>query len=112
MSANELLASTAFWTAAVRAAENDRPNALFRAPWAAALAGSQGQAWIGMQAKAGAPWIGTLDDPQGFLAARGWTVSMTQAGQPDAHFGRWALPVLPVKMPDMLHNWFVTAQKS
>lgn len=69
------------------------------------------RAWIEMQARTGAPWIGTLDDPVGFLAERGWQASLTQAGQPDAHHGRWRLPVLPTMQPDFPHNWFVTAQK-
>ena len=42
-----------------------------------------------------------FDDP--------WTATLTQAGQPDANLGRWNLPVIPTKMPDMPHNWFVTA---
>lgn len=67
--------------------------------------------WVEMQAQQGAPWIGTLDDPVGFLAARGWDATLTQAGQPDANHGRWTLPVIPVSMPDMPHNWFVVAQK-
>jgi methyltransferase (TIGR00027 family) len=67
--------------------------------------------WIDMQAQAGAPWVGVLDDPVAFLAARGWEASLSQAGEPDAHHGRWALPVIPVTRPDMPHNWFVTAQK-
>lgn len=69
------------------------------------------KAWIEMQAKAGAPWIGTLDDPEAFLAKRGWQASLTQPGSPDANFGRWTLPVIPVKMPNMPHNWYVTAVK-
>jgi methyltransferase (TIGR00027 family) len=67
--------------------------------------------WVEMQAKSGAPWIGILDDPQGYLDARGWNVTLTQAGQPDANYGRWPYPVLPLMAPDMPHNWFVTAQK-
>jgi methyltransferase (TIGR00027 family) len=67
--------------------------------------------WIEMQATSGAPWIGTMDDPTGFLAERGWKAALTQAGAPDANHGRWRLPVIPVTMPDMPHNWFVTAQK-
>jgi methyltransferase (TIGR00027 family) len=67
--------------------------------------------WVEMQAKSGAPWIGFLDDPQGFLGARGWNATLTQAGQPDANYNRWPFPVYPVMMPDMPHNWFVTAQK-
>ena len=64
-----------------------------------------------MQAREGAPWIGTLDDPESTLASLGWTATLTQAGQPDANHGRWTLPVIPVKIPDMPHNWFVTAHK-
>ncbi len=69
------------------------------------------RAWIAMQAEAGAAWIGTLDDPVGFLAARGWDASLSQAGEPDAHHGRWTLPVIPLTLPTMPHNWYVTAQK-
>jgi methyltransferase (TIGR00027 family) len=69
------------------------------------------RAWIEMQAASGAPWCGSLDDPEAFLAARGWQASLTQAGQPEIHHGRWALPVLPVKMPGVPHNWLVTARK-
>ncbi|MFN8499045.1 MAG: SAM-dependent methyltransferase [Anaerolineae bacterium] len=67
--------------------------------------------WVEMQAQAGAPWIGVLDDPAAFLGGRGWNVTLTQAGQPDASYGRWTLPIIPTTMPNMPHNWFVTAQK-
>lgn len=67
------------------------------------------RSWVEMQAAAGAPWIGTLDDPVGCLAARGWQATLTQAGQPDASHGRWRLPVIPTAMPGMPHDWFVTA---
>lgn len=67
--------------------------------------------WIEMQAKSGAPWIGTLDDPEGFLAARGWQASLSQAGAADANHGRWPFPVIPVGMPGIPHNWFVVAKK-
>jgi len=67
--------------------------------------------WIEMQSNSGAPWIGTMDDPVGFLAGRNWRASLSQAGAPDANHGRWHLPVIPVNMPEMPHNWFVTAKK-
>lgn len=51
--------------------------------------------WVEMQAAAGAPWLGTMDDPVAALTGRGWTASLTQAGQPDADHGRWTLPVYP-----------------
>lgn len=70
------------------------------------------RAWVEMQAQNGAPWQGTLDDPVRFLAQRGWQAQMTQAGAPDANYGRWVLPVVPVTLPDFPHNWYVTAQKT
>ena len=77
--------------------------AMLTSPWT--------RAWVDMQAAAGAPWIGTLEDPVGFLAARGWQATLTQAGQPDASHGRWRLPVIPTTMPEMPHDWFVTAER-
>jgi len=67
--------------------------------------------WVDMQAQAGAPWLGTMEDPAGYLAELGWQASLTQAGAEDAHYGRWLLPVIPVTAPGMPHNWYVTAQK-
>lgn len=67
--------------------------------------------WVEMQADAGAPWIGTMDDPVAFLGQRGWQARLTQAGAEDANYGRWPFPVIPTTMPDMPHNWHVTAQK-
>jgi len=69
------------------------------------------QAWVDMQARIGAPWVGTLDDPESFLRTKGWQTTLTQAGQPDANYGRWTLPVIPTKLANMPHNWFVTAMK-
>jgi methyltransferase (TIGR00027 family) len=68
--------------------------------------------WVDMQAAAGAPWLGTLEDPVSFLAARGWTARLSQAGQPEASHGRWTLPVVPVDQPDFPHYWFVTATRA
>jgi methyltransferase (TIGR00027 family) len=67
--------------------------------------------WVEMQANLGASWIGTMDDPEGFLTRRGWKATLTQAGQADANHGRWPFPVIPTTMPDIPHNWFVTAQR-
>jgi hypothetical protein len=68
--------------------------------------------WVEMQAEAGAPWIGTMDDPVGCLAERGWQANMTQAGAADANYGRWIFPVIPTTMAEMPHNWYVTAQRA
>ena len=45
-SPNQLLASTAAWTAGVRAKESERDDHLFFDPWAEALAGEEGMTWI------------------------------------------------------------------
>jgi len=65
---------------------------------------------IDIQANSGAAWICTLNDPIGFLATRGWKTTLSQAGAADANYGRWHLPIITVTLPDMPHNWFVTAQ--
>jgi len=67
--------------------------------------------WVEMQAEAGAPWIGTMDDPVEFLTRRGWQANLTQAGAEDADYGRWTLPVIPTTMAEMPHHWYVTAQR-
>src|SRR5262245_24109726 len=40
------VASTAHWVAAARARESSRPDALFYDPFAAALAGAEGERWM------------------------------------------------------------------
>lgn len=64
-----------------------------------------------MQTQLGAPWIGTMDDPETYLSTPGWKAELTQPGAENANYGRWTLPVIPVKMPNMPHNWYVTVQK-
>ena len=51
-----------------------------------------------------------LEHPLAFLAQRGWEATLTQGGATDAHYGRWPYPVIPITMPNMPHNWFVTAR--
>ena len=45
-SSSALLATTASWTAAVRALESQRDDRLFSDPWAQELAGASGLAWM------------------------------------------------------------------
>jgi methyltransferase (TIGR00027 family) len=68
--------------------------------------------WVEMQAQLGAPWIGTMDDPVGALAARGWQATLSQAGAVEAHHGRWPFPTIPVTMPGLPHHWFVSARRT
>lgn len=53
-----------------------------------------------------------MDDPETFLASRGWKATLTQYGEEGANYGRWPYPVFPPAMPDMPRNWLVTAQKN
>jgi methyltransferase (TIGR00027 family) len=45
------LAATARWIAAARAAETRRPDRLLEDPWASALAGPEGEDWLGARAE-------------------------------------------------------------
>ncbi|MGB8646472.1 MAG: SAM-dependent methyltransferase [Anaerolineae bacterium] len=49
---NDLLGATAHWTAAVRALESARADHLFLDPYAAALSGEEGAAWMAQRAAA------------------------------------------------------------
>ena len=64
-----------------------------------------------MQADSGAPWIGTLDDPEGFLAIRGWQATVIPIGAPETNYDRWPYPVIPATIPGMPHLWFVIGKK-
>lgn len=79
-------------------------GAVLTSPWT--------RPWVEMQAAAGAPWLGTMDDPVDCLAERGWTASLAQPGEPGANHGRWTLPVPPVGMPGAPHSWYVTAHRA
>lgn len=67
--------------------------------------------WLEMQARAGAPWLSAMDEPEKQLGALGWDVSLTQAGAPELNFGRWPFPAIPVAMPGIPHHWFVEAHR-
>jgi methyltransferase (TIGR00027 family) len=69
------------------------------------------RSWIEAIAKAGVPWQGVLDDPEKFMAERGWIATLHQAGDEDINHGRWPYPVMPLSIPNMPRDWFVTARK-
>jgi methyltransferase (TIGR00027 family) len=83
----------------------DIPNrAVLSSPWT--------KPWLDMQAAAGAPWLGTMDDPRAELGELGWHADVTQPGAGDTGHGRWRLPVPPVDAPEMPHSWYVTAVRA
>ena len=91
------------------------------APWSrlafdivnhALLAFPYTKAWLDMQAAAGAPWIGAMDDPAATLEPMGWAATLAQPGEPVANHGRWTLPVAPASMREAPHSWYVTAVRA
>jgi methyltransferase (TIGR00027 family) len=83
----------------------------FDVPNRAVLTHPLTRAWIQMQADAGAPWTGTMEDPAGYTADLGWHASLTQIGGADADFARWRYPVVPMAALDLPHHWLVTAKR-
>jgi len=83
----------------------------FDVPNRAVLTHPLTRAWIQMQADAGAPWTGTIENPEGYMADLGWHASLTQIGGADADFGRWRYPVVPMAALDLPHHWLVTAKR-
>ena len=83
----------------------------FDVPNRAVLAHPFTQDWLQMQADAGAPWTGTMEDPANYMAALGWQASLTQCGGADADYGRWRYPVAPITALDLPHHWLVTAKR-
>jgi len=78
-------------------------GAMLTSPWTQRLVESF--------ANAGAPGIGTMDDPVADLAMRGWQARLTQLGGEAANYGRWPYPVIPQTVPGMPRYWLVTARK-
>ena len=69
------------------------------------------KAWVEMQEKSGAPWIGTIEDPEAFISVRNWKGSVTPLGAPATNYDRWPHPIIPATIPGMPHLWFITANK-
>lgn len=83
----------------------------FDIPNAATLTHPVTRPWIELQAGAGAPWLGTMDDPAAALTPRGWRATAVQPGEPGAEYGRWPFPVLPRDVPELPRTWLVTAHR-
>ena len=84
----------------------------FDIPSSAALTSPWTRPWIEMQAAAGAPWLGTMDDPADELTRLGWTATITQPGEGETGHGRWTLPVPPAAARELPHSWYVTAVRA
>jgi methyltransferase (TIGR00027 family) len=70
------------------------------------------QPWVEMQAQAGAPWTGTLDDPRALLKKHGWKAALTQIGSSGAEYGRWPYPSASKDDDaEASHLWLATARR-
>jgi methyltransferase (TIGR00027 family) len=78
----------------------------------AMLTSPQTRSWIETLEKEGAPWISSIDHPEAFLAAYGWSATVIELGEEGAQFGRWPLPVIPRSVPGVPRTFFVTAMRS
>jgi methyltransferase (TIGR00027 family) len=76
------------------------------------LTSPQTRSWIELLAREGAAWISSVDDPEAFLAERGWRARVVELGEDGAHFGRWPFPVIPRSVPGVPRTFFVTALRS
>ncbi len=79
-------------------------RAMLTSPWTLQL--------VETLAHSGTPWIGTMDDPETFLATRGLKATLTLVGEEEANYGRWPYPVMPRTIPDLPRHWLVTAHKN
>jgi methyltransferase (TIGR00027 family) len=57
-------------------------------------------------------WRFGLDEPEAWLAKRGWTATSVIAGAPEAHYGRWPLRYIPRETPAIARTFFTVGWKS
>ena len=91
----ELLASTAYWIAAVRAHESEQIDRLFDDPWAALLAGQVGQNWLDCMATILARFAHMSQD---YSISLHWGKPGQVWGHPTLRF----TTTLPENLPDVL----------
>lgn len=68
--------------------------------------------WLKFMEQAGIPWLSAMDEPEAFLAKRGWVATVVQPGEESANFGRWSYPVISRSVPNSPRAWLVTAIRS
>lgn len=64
--------------------------------------------------KAGVPWIGSLDEPEEFLAQLGWKATAVPDTEQGDRFQRQVYPIIPPTVPqdeEFPYHWYVTATR-
>jgi methyltransferase (TIGR00027 family) len=59
----------------------------------------------------GCPWKFAMRDPDRFMAESGWQSHYVIPGEPDANFGRWAMPVIPRNLPGIPRTYLIRATR-
>jgi methyltransferase (TIGR00027 family) len=55
----------------------------------------------------GCPWRFGMADPEAFMASHGWQATYVLPGEPEAHYGRWVLPVYPRTVPGIPRTFLI-----
>lgn len=68
------------------------------------------QLFLAALRKDGIPWLFGTDNPEEFLADRGWRVTeLKEPGEPGAGKNRWPYKLLPREIPGVPRNWLIKA---
>lgn len=68
--------------------------------------------WLDKLERAGSPWQSATDDPGSFVAEAGWRpLVVTEAGRPDANYGRWPRNASVPDLPDLPRSHLVAAER-
>jgi methyltransferase (TIGR00027 family) len=59
----------------------------------------------------GCPWKFGVADPDAFLASKGWQSTFVFPGEPEANYGRWAMPVVPRTIPGLPRMFLIRATR-
>jgi methyltransferase (TIGR00027 family) len=69
------------------------------------------RAYLNRLEQLGCPWKSGIADPDAFLAVHGWRSTNVLPGEPEAHYGRWPMPVLPRNVPGVPRMYLVRASR-
>jgi methyltransferase (TIGR00027 family) len=67
--------------------------------------------YLNRLAELGCPWRSAMADPDAFLAAHGWRSTCVLPGEPEAHYGRWVMPLTPRSVPGVPRTFLVRATR-
>jgi methyltransferase (TIGR00027 family) len=60
----------------------------------------------------GCPWKFGMANPEAFMASQGWQASYVSPGEPEAHYGRWVMPVFPRTVPGIPRTFLIRGTRA